>query len=80
LGDVERVIESDTGRHRALVVKLSHSAFRIDVERRYDAIDAGGFKRGEYWAALSDWTSYADNLERAVELAVENIRCSEAAV
>lgn len=70
-------IESASGRHRVRIVKLSGAAFRIDVERRFVAEDAGGLKLGECWAGLSGWMKYTDNLERAVELAAETIRWAE---
>jgi hypothetical protein len=76
--EVILTLQSDNGRHRAQVVKISDTAFRVEVERLMEAFDAGGFKRGEFWSSLNAWTSYTDNMERAAELAAENLRLGEA--
>ncbi len=77
MNEVVQIVEGQTKRHRAQIIKISEQAYRVDVERLYDAHDADGIKRGEYWFTLKDWTSYTDSLDRALELADENIRISE---
>jgi hypothetical protein len=78
MSEIVQTVYSDTGRHRANVVKISRTAFRIDVERRHEDVDAGGYRHGYFWSHLSGWRSYADTLDRALELATENLRTSEA--
>ena len=80
MSDVLRYVLGDSGYIRARIVKISDTAFRVDVERRYAGTDAEGFDHGDFWGVLNDWTSYTDTLERALEMATENIRSSEASV
>jgi hypothetical protein len=76
--EVVMTMESDSGRHRARVLKLTDRTYRIEVERLLDDIDANGFNHGEFWAPLNVWESYTDTLERAREVAAENLRNAEA--
>jgi hypothetical protein len=79
---VEEVVatyEADTGRHRARVFRLSSGAYRIDVERLYEAADAGGVVHGVFWSRLRGFTSYTDDGDRATELAQENLRNAQVA-
>ena len=76
--EVVLTIESNTGQHRARVVKLSDTAFRVEVERLTEAFDPGGMKRGEFWSPLNGCVTYADSLTRAAGLAAENLRNGEA--
>jgi hypothetical protein len=73
-------IESESGRHRARVERVSEGVFRVEVEQRVAAVDAGGVTRGEFWSALRDSTAYTDSAERATELAGERPRSAEASV
>jgi hypothetical protein len=77
--DVVATYEADTGRHRARIFRLSTGAYRIDVERLYEADDAGGVVRGMFWSRLREFSSYTDDLEQAEALAQENLRCAQAA-
>jgi hypothetical protein len=77
VGEVILTIQSDSGRHRAQIVKLSDKAFRIDIERFFEGTDAGGVNRGNFWSPLNDWISYTDTLDRAAEIAVENLHNAE---
>ncbi len=79
MGEVVRTVYSEAGRHRARIVRVSETAFRVDIDRQYDDIDAGGFNHGKFWSPLGDWWSYADTVERALEIAAENLRTSDAA-
>ena len=78
MSEVVLTIESDSGRHRAQVVKVSEAAFRIDIFRQFDDFDAGGNWHGKFWSPWDQWRSYADSVERATEIAAENLRNSEA--
>ena len=75
--DVVLTLDSQTGRHRARVIRISASLYRIDVERLIEALDAGGCLRGDFWSAIRGATSYTDNQERAAALATEQLRCGE---
>jgi len=66
--------DAETGRHRARVFRMSSGAYRVVVERLLVADDAGGVVRGVFWSAISGFTSYTDDLERAAVLAKENLR------
>jgi hypothetical protein len=70
---------ADNQRHRALVFRLPGDSYRVDVERLYEAEDAGGLVRGVFWSRLYGLTSYSDDLNRALQLAQENLRCGEGA-
>ena len=74
-----RAVVFNHGRHRARIVNVSETAFRVDIERQYDGIDADGYNRGKFWTPLGDWWSYADTVKRALEVAAENLRASDAA-
>ncbi len=76
--EVIATYDADTGRHRARVFRTSSGVYRVEVERLIDAVDAGGEKRGEFWSAIRGFTSYTDDLERAVTLAEESLRCGQA--
>ncbi len=77
MNEVVQIVDGQTDRHRALIVQISKNAFRVDIERLYDSVDAGGEKRESFWSTLNEWTSFTDTLENALELAAENIRISE---
>jgi hypothetical protein len=78
MGEVVLTIHSVKGRHRSRVIKVSDTAFWVEVKRLIEAFDSGGCRRGEFWSPLNNWTSYADSVERAAELACENLRNGEA--
>jgi hypothetical protein len=80
MSEVVRYVLGESGYRRARIVKISNNAYRVDVERLYAGTDADGFNHGDFWAALNDWTSYTDTIERAIEIATENVRSSEANV
>jgi hypothetical protein len=71
-------LDSETGRHRARVFRTASGAYRVDVERLIEALDAGGDRRGEFWSRIRGITSYADSLERAKQMATENLWCGQA--
>ena len=50
--------------------------FRVDVEQLFDATDAGGLYRGQFWSVVIGLTSYADCVDRAIALAQENMQCA----
>ena len=76
--DDYQVIESGNERIRACIHRLSPTTFRVDVEQLFDATDAAGVKRGEFWSVVTGLTSYADSEDRAIALAQENLRCTAA--
>jgi hypothetical protein len=80
VADVILILNSETGRHRARVVRISASLYRIEVERLIEALDAGGVRRGEFWSRVTGpgSTSYTDREERAAALAAENLRWAQA--
>ena len=78
MAEVLTTIQSDSGRYRARIVKISETAFRVEVDRLIEAFDAGGFKRGDFWSPFNDWKSYTDSVKRAAEIAAENLRNAEA--
>ena len=79
MSEVILATESGTGRHRVRAERVSPAVFRVTVERLFDAVDAGGVKRGEFWSAVLGVTSYTDTAERAAELAADALRAAEAA-
>ena len=78
MADDYRVVESGNERIRACIHRLSPTMFRVDVEQLFDATDAGGLYRGNFWSVVIGLTSYADSEDRAVALAQQNIRCAVA--
>ena len=73
MDEVIATFDADTGRHRARVFRLSSGVYRVEVERLYEADDAGGVVHGMFWSAIRGFTSYTDELARAESLAVENL-------
>jgi hypothetical protein len=61
--EVVATYEAETGRHRARVFRLSSGAYRVEVERLYEADDAGGVVHGVFWSAIRGFSSYTNDLD-----------------
>jgi hypothetical protein len=77
MGGVVLTLDSESGRHRARVFQTSAGVYRVEAERLTEAMDAGGYKRGEFWAAVPGFVSYTDTVERAEQLAAEKLLALE---
>jgi hypothetical protein len=79
MNEVVQTVYSVTGRHRARIVKVSETTFRIDIDRQHEAdIDDFGHNHGPFWSRFGGGMSYADTLDRALILAEENLRNCDA--
>ena len=59
---------------RARVVRLGGGAFAVEVQRLFDATDAGGESNGQFWGTVGYPRSYFDSESQAAEFAVAVVR------
>lgn len=72
--DVVRTVTSASGTHRALVVRMTTGAFRVEVQRWTSACDTGYGIAPACWVKEDAGRTYADTADRAAELAAEALR------
>jgi hypothetical protein len=74
VAEIVRTIASECGQYRALVVRYDGGPFRVEVERWREEWVPDHGKVGEGWSRITEGATYADSLERATELAEEELR------
>ena len=71
--EIVRTIMSMSGFHRAEIVRLPSSGFRIEVSRWTEEWVEGYGKVAEFWEQLHDGATFTDTVERAETLAAEKL-------
>jgi hypothetical protein len=74
MAEVVTTIASSSDDLRARVVRLASGAFAVEIQRRFDAVDAGGESHGRFWGTVSYPRSFFDGVEPAVEFAEAALR------
>jgi hypothetical protein len=74
VAEVVWTIASECGQYRALVLRFDGGPFRVEVYRWREEWAAGHGKVGEGWLRITEGATYGDTLERATELAEEELR------
>jgi len=69
VAEVVAIIAGATSDLRARVVRLAGGAFAVEVQRLFDATDAGGESHGQFWGTVSYPRSFFDSESRAAEFA-----------
>ena len=78
MAEVVRTVASECSQYRALVLRFEGGPFRVEVERWREEWVSGYGKVGEGWSRVTQGATYADTLERATELAEEELRLAAA--
>jgi hypothetical protein len=74
VAEVVRTIASECGQYRALVLRFDNGLFRVEIERWREEWVPGYGKVDEGWSRITEGATYGDTLERATELAEEELR------
>lgn len=77
MDEVVSTITAEGGRLRALVVRRAAGGFRVEVERWREEWAPSYGLVGECWSRVRAGLTFTDTLERADQLAREELRSAE---
>lgn len=74
MADVVYSMHSESGEYRAEVIRHSDHVFRVELYRMKSDYVPGYGNVEAYWSRVTVGATYGDSLERATQLAAEELR------